>query len=165
VPPLAALTISEYLDQTGARTPAPGGGAAAAIAGATAAALVQMAAEFAPDAAIAERAEALRTRLLELADEDLFAYRPVLEALRRPREDPERPAALAAALTAASQPPLAIANAAADVAELAAAVAPKNEHLTGDANVAALLAAASAQAATRLVELNLAGVDRTTRDS
>jgi formiminotetrahydrofolate cyclodeaminase len=165
VPPLAELTISEYLDQTAARTPAPGGGAAAAIAGATAAALVQMAAEFAPDEAIAEKAEALRTRLLELADEDLFAYRPVLEALRRPRDDPERSVSLAGALSAASQPPLAIADAAADVAELAAAIAPTNEHLTGDANVAALLAAASAQAATRLVELNLAGAAAVAGDS
>jgi formiminotetrahydrofolate cyclodeaminase len=154
---LADLTLSSYLEQTAARTPAPGGGAAAAVAGAIAAALVHMSAEFSSDDDTAASADSLRIRLLELADEDAVAYRPVLEALRRDRSDPERPAALAAALTAAAEPPLAIAQAAAEVAELAALVAPKNEHLTGDANAAAMLAEAAAQAASRLVEINLAG--------
>jgi formiminotetrahydrofolate cyclodeaminase len=156
--PLAELTISEYLDRTAARTPAPGGGAAAAIAAATAAALVQMAAAFAPDDEIANRAEGLRARLLELADDDLVAYEPVLEALRRDRSDPERPGALAAALSAAAEPPLAIAAAAAEVAELGGDVMPQNQHLSGDATAAVMIATGAVHSAVRLVELNLANV-------
>ena len=161
-------TLSELLEQLAARTPAPGGGAGAAIAGATAAALAEMAAAFAaarpggdPNMENARnRAALLRARLLELADEDARSYQPVLDALARARADPDRAGALEAALSDAADPPLKIAIAAAEVAELAAAAAtaPGNEHLLGDATAAATIADAATQAAARLVALNLARV-------
>jgi methenyltetrahydrofolate cyclohydrolase len=127
------------------------------VATALAAALVEMAANFADgrDDAFA-RAGELRTRALELAEIELHAYEPVLEALRLPRGDPERADRVSAAQTEASKSPLEIARIAADLAELAADLAQGgNPNLSGDAIAGALLAEAAAQAAARLVAINL----------
>jgi methenyltetrahydrofolate cyclohydrolase len=103
-----------------------------------------------------QRAGQLRTRALELAEIELHAYEPVLAALRMPREDSERPDRVSAAQREASKSPLEIARVAADVAELAATLATHgNPNLSGDAIAGALLAEAGAQAAARLVAINL----------
>ena len=69
----------------------------------------------------------------------------------------QRDFALGAALVRAAEVPLAIAEAAADVAELAAlAAADGAPHLRPDATAAAALAEAAIRAATHLVEINLA---------
>jgi methenyltetrahydrofolate cyclohydrolase len=105
-----------------------------------------------------QRAGELRTRALKLAEIELHAYEPVLEALRLPREDPERAVRVSAAQTEASKSPLEIARVSAELAELAAEVAVNgNPNLTGDAIAGALLAEAAAQAAARLVAINLPG--------
>jgi formiminotetrahydrofolate cyclodeaminase len=105
-----------------------------------------------------QRAGQLRTRALELAEIELHAYEPVLEALRLPREDPERATRVSAAQTEASKSPLEIAQVAAELAELAAELAINgNPNLSGDAIAGALLAEAAAQAAARLVAINLRG--------
>ena len=150
-------SLQELLDAVAARTPAPGGGSSAATAAALAASLVEMAANFSEDAAAAfARAGQLRTRALELAEIELHAFEPVLEALRLPRDDPTRADQIAAARTAASRSPLEIAQTAAEVAELAAELAHTgNPNLAGDAIAGALLAEAAAQAAARLVAINL----------
>jgi formiminotetrahydrofolate cyclodeaminase len=116
-----------------------------------------MAANFAPDGTAAfERAGQLRTRALELAEIELHAYEPVLEALRLPREEPERAARISAAQTEASHSPLEVARIGAELAELAADIAHMgNPNLTGDAIAGALLAEAAAQGAARLVQINL----------
>src|SRR3712207_9251272 len=69
-----------------------------------------------------ERAHELRARALELAQDELSSYAPVLQALRLPDDDPERPARLEGALSAAAESPLAITEAAAETAELGARV-------------------------------------------
>ena len=71
--------LKEFLDAVPARTPAPGGGAVAAIAASLAAGLTAMAARFAPDewesrAEVVGRAEELRARAEPLADADAEAY-------------------------------------------------------------------------------------------
>lgn len=115
-----------------------------------------MAARFAGDFALAHRVRELRARALELAEVELHAYEPVLEALRLPRHDPERAAHVDAARTEASQSPLEVAEVAAEVAEMAADIAHAgNPNLSGDAIAGALLAEAAAQAAARLVAINL----------
>jgi methenyltetrahydrofolate cyclohydrolase len=145
------------LDAVSARTPAPGGGAAAAWACALAASLTEMCAAYADDTPSVLRARGMCERALELAEADLRAYGPVLEALRLPEDDPARDERVAAALSAAADSVLAIAALGAEVAVLAAELSETgNRHLEGDAATGALLAQASCQAAARLVELNLA---------
>ena len=71
----------------------------------------------------------------------------------------QRDFALGAALLQAAEVPLRIAEAAADVAELAAlAAAEGSPHLRPDATAAAALAEAATRAAAHLVEINLATV-------
>jgi formiminotetrahydrofolate cyclodeaminase len=152
------MTLEDFLDAVGDRTPAPGGGAGAAVGCALGAALTEMAARFAGLDDVAARAGELRARGLALADEDLEAYAPVLAALRLPADDPARPEAIRAASSAAAEVPLAIAEAAAEVVALARDVAADGRPaLRGDALAGADLAAGAARAAARLVEINLAG--------
>jgi methenyltetrahydrofolate cyclohydrolase len=155
-PPHAERPFRELLGDLAARTPAPGGGSAAAWATALAAGLVEMAAEFAGDTAKAERAAALRARALELAELELAAYQPVLDAIRLPKEDPARAEQLATALSEAADTPLEIARAAAEAARLGAELAAGgNRSLEGDANAGAQLGRGACRAAARLVEINL----------
>jgi len=157
-------SVERFLDRTASAEPAPSGGSVAAVAVAMAAGLVAMAARLAhewPQATeVIERAEVLRSQMatLALADED--AYAKVIEALRLPPDSPARPAELEAALSGASDVPLAVAEAGAEVAVLAALVAQEgNDRLRGDALVAAELAEAGARGAAELVAINLAGRD------
>jgi methenyltetrahydrofolate cyclohydrolase len=116
-----------------------------------------MAARFAGEWDLAHRARELREQALEQAEIELNAYEPVLEALRLPRDDPERAGRIDAARTEASQSPLEVARVAVDVAELAADLAASgNSNLAGDAIAGALLAEAAVQAAAKLVAINLA---------
>ena len=157
---LADRPLNELLDSLGAEQPAPGGGAGAAWACALAAALVEMAAAFTRHerlAQVSDRARELRAAALELAERDLDAYAPVLEALRLASGDMQRDDRLAAALSAAAEPPLAVAEAASEVAALAAVLARTgNPKLRGDSITGATLAEAACRAAVSLVEINLA---------
>jgi methenyltetrahydrofolate cyclohydrolase len=146
---LASSSVADLLAEVAARTPAPGGGSSAAVAVALAAALVEMGGD--------ERGAALRERALELAEADLSSYAPVIEVQRLPADDPDRADRLRSALSEASEVPLAVAEAGAEVARLATGLAHTgNRHLEGDATAGALLAEAATRAAARLVELNLA---------
>jgi formiminotetrahydrofolate cyclodeaminase len=156
--------VDQFLDRIASAESAPAGGSVAAVAVAMAAGLVAMAARLAhewPKAGeVVEQAESLRSKLatLALADED--AYAKVTEALRLSPESPSRAAQLEAALSGAADVPLAVAEAAAEVAVLAALVAHEgNDRLRGDALVAAELAEAGARGAAELVAINLAGRD------
>ena len=141
-------SLGEFLDAVPARTPAPGGGAAAAVAASLAAGLTAMAARFAPDgwerrSEIVRRAEELRARAEPLADADAAAYGAFLAA--RIPDTVEQIVAI----------PYEIALIAAEVAELAALVAAEgNPNLFGDAAAGADLAAAAASIAARLVAIN-----------
>jgi methenyltetrahydrofolate cyclohydrolase len=161
---LAEQPLAQLLDEVAAETPAPGGGSSAACACALGAALVEMAARLGIargadiPADVPDRARALRERGLALAERELSSYAPVLEALRRPKDDPERPARLDAALSAAAESPLAIAEAAADTAALGTQVAARSSpSVRGDALSGAVLGEAAAAAAAALVEINLEG--------
>jgi formiminotetrahydrofolate cyclodeaminase len=159
--------VRGFLDQLAARTPAPGGGGAAAVTGAMAAGLVAMAARFSatrlPGAGeLADEADELRRRLAQLADMDTRAYAAVLEALRLPEGTSQREVQRQEALLGAALVPLEIAGIGARVAAMAVRVAEAgNPNLRGDAVTGAVLAAASARSAASLVDINvrLGGLD------
>ena len=167
----ADQSLSDLLDAVAAQRSAPGGGCSAAWSGAFGAALVEMAANFTlarPKYAgvhrrmadVRREARTLRRRLLELAEADADGYEPVLQAMRMPEKHPQREAKLEAARSKASEVPLATAEAAAEIAALAAETARTgNQHLAGDAVTGALLAEGACRAAAQLVEINLVGRD------
>jgi formiminotetrahydrofolate cyclodeaminase len=157
--PLTQQSLAEVLDQVADRTPGPGGGAVAALAVALAAALVEMTSRY-DDSILAQargaRANALRARMLEIADVERSVYEPVLEAQAMDPDHPQREYRLASALAAASAPALATAGAGAQVAGLAAESATQgNPALIGDAVTAAELADGATRAAAHLVRMNL----------
>ena len=168
---LADLTVREMLDRLASRAPAPGGGSAAALAGAMGAALVAMVAELTsgrPEYAEHEttvmqlRADAVACKdlLLELADEDATTYQSVVSARRMPRESEAeratRSAALGEAMLAAARIPMRIATVAAEVLGLAERIAPiGNRNAASDSGVAAQLAAAALRGAALNVRINL----------
>jgi formiminotetrahydrofolate cyclodeaminase len=153
---LAKQRLADLLDAVAAPTPAPGGGSSAGIACALAAALVEMAAGIGdPVGADAARARALRARALELAEQELSSYAPVLEARRLRADDPARPARIAAALEEASAVPREIAAVAAEIVVLAQRVgAEVSAAVRGDAETGRLLAEAAGTAAALLVATN-----------
>jgi formiminotetrahydrofolate cyclodeaminase len=142
----AEHTIGRYLDALGARTPAPASGSGAAIAGAIAAALAELAARFSDEREAAGRLLELRSRLVDLADEDAEAYSAFMDT--RSDEDRDRTIDV----------PLAIAEAASEVRSIAQAIAEGgNPRVAGDAIAGAELAAAVARVGAELVEINLGG--------
>ncbi len=165
--------LCTFLDQIAAREPAPGGGAAAAMAMAMAAALTAMAARFAAthlDAAtdLCTHAEMLRARVAPLAQADASAYQQVISLKLLPGKPNTKAAkarhlAIRKALDAATEIPLRVAEAGADVAKLAAVLARDgNPNLRGDAATAGQLAAAGARAAATLVAINVGANDQRT---
>jgi formiminotetrahydrofolate cyclodeaminase len=140
---VSELRVGAFLEALGERTPAPASGAAAAITGAFAAALVELAARFAGDEAAVTRAKALSSRLTQLAEEDGAAYTAFME--NRGEE--------ARRLTI--EVPKAIAANAGEVEQLARKVrAQLTSSVAGDAEAAEELARAAVRVAGRLAELN-----------
>jgi formiminotetrahydrofolate cyclodeaminase len=148
VPEASSSTVLEFLEAVGARTPAPASGAGAAVTGALAAALAELVARFGGDEPATAEAKTLRTRLLRLADEDSEAY----VAFMATRSDADRDRTI--------DVPVAIAEAAAGVRDLASALVQRaNPSTVGDAEAAAELAGAAARVGARLVEINLRGAE------
>ena len=168
--------MTEFADQRvraalaaiAARAEPPAAGVASALTCAAAAALVELSAELAADRLAAERgagdgaearmrahasrASELRELLIAAADDDCEAY----AAVRAARDAPDR----ARALALASDPPLAIAEIAAELAEVATEVAAAGSWaFSADAVVAGQLAAAAARAGEQLVAANLDQAD------
>jgi formiminotetrahydrofolate cyclodeaminase len=123
-----------------------------------------------------EEAHALRLRAEELVEADANSYMGYVEAVRSAKNihGKARERAIAPALAATIDVPLAIARLAAEAIDLADALAENgNPNLRADAMVAATLAAAAATAAARLVAVNLSGArdsrsteaDRIARDA
>ncbi len=160
---LLDLTVQGWLEELGEHGPAPGGGSAAAVAAAMAAALVAMAARLSADSwsdagGVSAQTAALRDRLAALAQADADDYSESLRVLENPEAIPadRRDRALASALDRAAQTPLLIAETAGDVATLAYQARERVDlRVQADVDTAVALAASAAQAAARLVEVNL----------
>lgn len=156
-------TIGEFLEALGSSAPAPGGGAASALAGALAAALAEMVAQLTvgrsrfaaveePMRSLVAGARAARATLLALADDDARAYAAVSGAYKLPKatdeEKAQRDDAIQAALHDAMQPPLRMMATGCRVLALAEeAAASGNPTVASDAGCAALLGEAAVRAA------------------
>jgi formiminotetrahydrofolate cyclodeaminase len=156
-------SVSQFLEALGSAAPTPGGGAASAMVGATAAALCEMVAHFTVGrqayaavegrmTIVIQEAGRLRGQLLALAEEDERGYAAVTAAYRQPKSTAEeqaaRAAAVQAALATAMRAPLQMMERTCAALELAVEVAESgNVRLASDAGCAALLGEAAVRAA------------------
>ena len=108
-------TCLNFTNRLAAREPVPGGGGAAALIGALAAALCSMAGNYSTDKKSAEghedelraaidKAEELRMRLLALVDADAEAFAPLAAAWRLPKDEVGKAALQQATLDACVAP-------------------------------------------------------------
>jgi formiminotetrahydrofolate cyclodeaminase len=168
-------TLSQFLDALASDAPTPGGGTAAAIAGAMGASLAEMvaaltlskekyAASHAAVRPIAEAAQLARAEFVRLASEDSDAYDAVLAARRLPKETEEqktqRSHRIAIANKHAAEVPMRTADAAVRLLEALPELAQSgNPNAVSDAGAAALLLDACVEAALLNVGINLSGID------
>src|SRR3989475_3362915 len=160
-------TLDGWLEDLAGGAPVPGGGSAAGLAGALAAALVAMVARLTVGrkayagvqrrvAEILAEADALRAQLRRLVDDDAAAYAKVSAAYRLPKDDPRRTRAADEALVGAAQTPLAMARGAARLVGLAREIGTiGNRNAHSDASVAEALARAALAGAVENVRVNV----------
>ena len=167
--------ISSFIEALASPEPTPGGGTAAAVAGAIATALLMMVAGLTKtrgntDAERANLSEArasftsVRDRFLVLADEDTNAYNQVMTAYRMPKstdaEKTSRKQAIAAAMRAATDVPLETLRTSVEAATHARVVAQfGNPSASSDVRVALELLEATASGAAANVEVNIISLD------
>ncbi len=163
--------IDEYVEDAAADRPAPGGGSVSALAGALAAAMSAMAANFTAGkekfADVEERVREMldeldfcREALLQLMDRDVEAYGAVSEAYSLPKDTEEHKASRAEevdrALRSAMEVPLDVMHQCARVADVARELVDVgNPNLITDVGVSAILAEAACAAARLNVAVNL----------
>ncbi|MEO5986099.1 MAG: cyclodeaminase/cyclohydrolase family protein [Candidatus Limnocylindria bacterium] len=168
------VPVRELVERLATSDPVPGGGSAAALTGAMAAALVHMVVDLSvgrPAAAdheselleIGVASAQFQSELLALADADATAYASVVAARRLPHgtelEQEARRVQVAAAIRDAIRAPLAVASAASEVLALATRLPPiGSRNAISDVGVAALLSAAAVRGAMLNVEINLPSV-------
>ncbi len=175
---LIQLTVEEFVKETASDSPAPGGGSAAAFAGAEAAALgimvinltegkkaflkldPELQKEFSSKRGILER---LQENLLRLLDEDTEAFLKVMAAIKLPKDSEEeikrRKKAMAEANMACASVPIATAQAIIEILEVLPFIAEHgNKNCISDIGSAALLADSGLGAAHFNVLINMPGV-------
>jgi formiminotetrahydrofolate cyclodeaminase len=163
-------TIDAFLFAAAAKQPAPGGGSAAALAGALAAAMGEMVlnysvgkrnlVQFEPELRVA-LSELTRARqlLLQLMTEDQVAYESLTAARKLPENHPTRQSEFNVALLASIRVPQAMGAAALAVLELADRLVEKvNHYLLSDLAVCSELAMATVRCAIYNVRANLPDV-------
>lgn len=169
--PLGELPLSEFLDRLASGAATPGGGSAAALVGALAAALASMVcnltigksefAEVEPEAGrLLDESEALRAGLEFGIEADAGAFAKVASAYRLPRASDEQKQARTHAIRRASKDaarePLEVARLCARVLNLCSRLAEiGNPRVLSDVVVSAVLARAALHGASANVEVNL----------
>lgn len=162
--------LSNSLDTFSAKlasaAPTPGGGGAAALAGALAIALGNMVGSLTVGkkkyADVEERiielngmAEELRGKLLRQMNEDAEAFEPLSKAYGIPKDDPTRDETLEKCLHAAAEPPMNILRLSCEAMDLIAEYAEKGSRLViSDAGCAAAMAEAAIRSAALNVAIN-----------
>jgi glutamate formiminotransferase/formiminotetrahydrofolate cyclodeaminase len=167
---LVDLTLRAFSDELASEAPVPGGGSAAAYAGALGAALAAMVARIAAkksdDASLREfmgEMDNLRGDFIRLVDDDSAAYARVAEAMRLPKTSDDEKKARAdriqIALLAASRVPLEVTKTSRrllDACERGLEKAPSAA--VSDIGVGALMAEAALRGAAMNVMINLASL-------
>jgi formiminotetrahydrofolate cyclodeaminase len=176
-PPIsfAEMALADLIDAFSSTDAVPGGGSAAALAGAVGVSLLLMVAglpktktgapeETADLAEASSRLHPLRDALVDLVDRDSEAYRQVLTAFRLPRvsgaEQAARTEAIDRATRAAIDAPLDVMRLCQQALRGAVIVASNGSRkTTSDVGVAVELLAAALRGARLNVEINLAGLN------
>lgn len=169
------MALADLLDAFASTDPVPGGGAAAALAGAVGTSLLLMVAgmprtrtdapeETADLAEAATRLHPLRDQLLELVDRDSNAYREVVDAYRLPKgtdaERASRKGAIDRAMRSATETPLDTMRACQQALRGAIVVSVNGSRkTTSDAGVGVELLLTALRGARMNVEINLSALD------
>ncbi len=178
---LVRMTCKGFAIETASESPAPGGGSISAYMGALAAALGTMVANLSSHKAgwdarwkefsdVADKGQALMTKLLALVDEDTAAFDKIMAAIGMPKGSDEEKKARAEALEAATlyatEVPLKTMKAAYETFEVVKAMAEEgNPNSVSDAGVGALAARSAVLGAQLNVKINAAGLaDREAAD-
>ena len=165
------LDTEKFLEELASKQPTPGGGAASALCGATAAALTAMLGNLTAGKAGSEAndkmaleiiiaADKLRLELAQLADDDAAVFSKFMEAYKMPKatdtEKAMRTAAIGQAAIAAAEVPMQIANKSLEVLKLARKlIVFGNPNAISDGTVSALMARAALRSALYNVKINL----------
>lgn len=168
---LLDTTCEKFLEELASKQPTPGGGAASALCGATAAALTAMLGNLTAGKAGSEdndkmaleiiiAADKLRLELAQLADDDAAVFNKFMEAYKMPKatdtEKAMRTAAIGQAAIAAAEVPMQIANKSLEVLKLARKlIVFGNPNAISDGTVSAIVARAALRSALYNVKINL----------
>ena len=171
---LVDYKVSEFMQLLASEAPAPGGGSAAALAGATGASLAAMVAALTlgkekyrehevQTAALQDNGNKLQARFLELIDADTAAFNEVSAAYKLPKQTAEEKAkrqeAIEDALKNATKTPFAMMEAALECLRVVAtAVGKTNVSAASDLGVAAYSLRAATEGAWLNVLINLGGI-------
>lgn len=165
---LTKISCADFAQALAARTPVPGGGGAAALAGALGTALCSMAANFTAGKKkfaavendiqrILSEGEVLRLHLLDLVDADAVAFEPLSKAYAIPKDDPDRVQIMEEAAVNACRVPLEILSSCAAVMRLLEEMLEKgSKMLISDVGCGALLCKAAMECAALSVYVNTA---------
>lgn len=171
---LVEQRVIDFVAATASKEPTPGGGAIAALTGATGAALAEMVANLtfgkkgyeevqSEMEELQTKAEAIRNRMLELSQADADVFNIFMNALGLPKNTDEekiaRTAAIQQAYKDAAMVPFEIGELAYQIFELAELASSKgNQNLITDGIIAAINARAAVKAAFLNVRINLSGI-------
>lgn len=151
--------LSLYLNDLAAKKPAPGGGSAAALLGATGTSLLIMSANFTNGTRIAasmKRLKGIKASLEKLIDEDVKAYLKLKAALNTPRTDPRREGAVQKNLRQCAEIPLQVVSKTRDAMEEACLLRRiANKNLISDVECGAITLASAGAAAGLNIAANL----------
>lgn len=163
---LTGKSCTGFVQALASREPVPGGGGAAALAGALGAALCSMAGNFSVKREIEisrqkelefilTQCEGIQNRLLKLIEEDAAGFAPLAKAYAIPKTDPERSQKLEAATRTACQAPLHMMHACCEAIELLAHMLElSSQPLISDVGCGAILCRAALESASLNVYVN-----------
>ena len=171
---LVEQRVIDFVAATASKEPTPGGGAIAALTGATGAALAEMVANLtfgkkgyeevqSEMEELQTKSEAIRNRMLELSQADADVFNIFMNALGLPKNTDEekiaRIAAIQQAYKDAAMVPFEIGELAYQIFDLAELASKKgNQNLITDGIIAAINARAAVKAAFLNVRINLSGI-------